>query len=47
MKGTETDKRAGALALSNSAFEKATSLLDQYPQLKTAVEQKKLTWQML
>ena len=45
--GSETDKKAGALALSNSSFEKATSLLDQYPQLKTAIEQKKLTWQML
>jgi hypothetical protein len=45
--GSETDKKAGALALSNSSFEKAASLLDQYPQLKTAIEQKKLTWQML
>ncbi len=45
--GSETDKKAGALALNNSTFEKATLLLDQYPQLKTAIEQKKLTWQML
>ncbi len=45
--GSETDKKAAALALNNSTFEKATLLLDQYPQLKTAIEQKKLTWQML
>ena len=45
--GSETDKKAAALALSNSSFKKADSLLDQYPQLKTAIEQKELTWQML
>lgn len=45
--GTETDKKAAALALNNSTFEKAALLFDQYQQLKTAIEQKKLTWQML
>jgi hypothetical protein len=45
--GSETDKKAAALALSNSTFEKAALLLDQYPQLKTAIEQKEVTWQML
>lgn len=45
--GNETDKKAGALALKASSFEKAASLLDQYPELKTAIDEQKLTWQML
>ena len=43
----KTDQKAGALALSDCSFEKATTILDQYPDLKTSIEQKKLTWQML
>ncbi len=45
--GNETDQKAGALALSKCSLEKAPGLLDQYPQLKSDVEQKELTWQML
>ena len=45
--GNETNQQAGALALSDCSFEKAATLLDQYPDLKTAIEQRKLTWQML
>jgi hypothetical protein len=45
--GNETDQKAGALALSDCSFEKAAILLDQFPDLKTAIEQKKLSWQML
>ena len=45
--GDETDKKAGALALSECSLEKATSLLDQYPDLKKEIEEKKLTWQTL
>ena len=44
---SETNKQAGALALSDCLFEKAATILDQYSELKTATEQKKLTWQML
>lgn len=45
--GNATDRQAGALALSKCPIEKAAVLLDQYPDLKKAVEEKKLTWQML
>jgi hypothetical protein len=45
--GNEKDQQAAALALSDCSFEKAATLLDQFPDLKTAIEQKKLTWQML
>ncbi len=45
--GNETDQKAGALALSKCSLEKAPGLLDQYPQLKSDVEQKELTWHVI
>lgn len=45
--GSETDQKAGALALSEYSLEKAAALLNQSPELKTEIEQKELTWQML
>ena len=42
-----TNQQAGALALSDCSFEKASEMLDQHSELKTAIEQRKLNWQML
>ena len=45
--GNDTSRKAGALALSDCSLKKAVTILDQYPELKKAIEQKKLTWQMV
>jgi hypothetical protein len=45
--GNETDQKAGALALSKCSLEKAAAILNQSPELKTAIKQKELMWQML
>lgn len=45
--GDETDKQAAALALSVSSFEKTKLLLNQFPDYKSSIVQKKLTWNLL
>jgi hypothetical protein len=43
----ETDQQAAALACADSSFEKATLLLNQYPEFKRAIEQKILRWEVV
>jgi len=43
----ETDQEAASLTCASCSFEKAALLLDQYPELKTAIEQNTLTWEVL
>ena len=45
--GVYINQKAAALALSQSNFPAAVKLLDNAPQLKTAIEQKELTWDSL
>jgi len=45
--GNEKDKLAAALALRNSSFEKAGELLNRFPELKSALDKKQVTWKML
>jgi len=43
----ETDRQAAALACAGSPFEKAKILLDQYPEYKDAIVEKRLNWQTI
>ncbi|WP_423146987.1 EboA domain-containing protein [Rubrolithibacter danxiaensis] len=45
--GDETEKKAAALACSSSRFAPARQLLEQYPDLKAAVEKNELTWNVV
>ena len=45
--GVYINQKAAALALSQSKYPAATELLNTTPQLKTAIEQKGLTWDTL
>ncbi|MGY3214393.1 EboA domain-containing protein [Mucilaginibacter sp. HD30] len=45
--GVYLNQKAAALALSQSNYPTATQLLNTAPQLKTAIEQKELTWDTL
>ena len=45
--GNETDQQSAALACASSSFEKATLLLDQYPEYKNAIEQNTLNWELI
>lgn len=45
--GNETDKQAAALACANTQFEKAKSLLNQYPEYKSVVDKKIISWEVL
>ena len=42
--GNLIDRRAGALAISQSNYPPAKTLLNKYPELVTAIENKSLTW---
>ncbi len=43
----ETDRQAAALTCAGSSFEKALQLLDEYPELKKAIEQNFLNWETI
>jgi hypothetical protein len=45
--GIYINQKAAALALSQSNYQPAVELLNSQPQLKTAIEQKELTWDSL
>jgi len=45
--GNETDKQAAALACAHTQFEKAKSLLSQYPEHKRDIDEKILSWKVL
>jgi hypothetical protein len=45
--GVYVNQKAAALALSQSNYQPALELLDSQPKLKTAIEQKELTWDSL
>jgi len=45
--GNLIDRRAGALAISQSNYPLAKALLNKYPELVTAIENKSLTWDTL
>jgi hypothetical protein len=45
--GVYVNQKAAALALSQSNYQPATDLLNTAPQLKTAIEQKELSWDKL
>ena len=45
--GNLIDRRAGALAISQSNYQPAKALLNKYPELVTAIENKSLTWDTL
>lgn len=45
--GVTVNKNAAALALAQSNYPPAVELLDSEPELKTAIEQKELTWDSL
>lgn len=43
----ETDREAAALACADSSIEKSKLLLDQHPEYKDAIIEKKLNWQVI
>ncbi len=45
--GNLIDRKAGALAISQSNYQPAKALLNKYPELVTAIENKSLTWDTL
>nr|WP_255670485.1 EboA domain-containing protein [Mucilaginibacter sp. UR6-11] len=45
--GNLADRRAGALAVSASNYQPARTLLNKYPELVTAIENKNLSWDTL
>lgn len=45
--GSETDQEVAALVCTNSPFEKSKLLLDQYPQLKKAIDNTSVSWEAL
>ncbi|MDB4925038.1 EboA domain-containing protein [Mucilaginibacter sp.] len=45
--GNLVDRKAGALAISASNYQPAAALLNKYPELSTAIENKKLSWDTL
>jgi hypothetical protein len=42
--GKLTDRKAGALAISASNYPAAKALLNKYPELETAIQNKNLSW---
>lgn len=47
LSAADIDRQAAALTCAFSPFEKATRLLDQYPEFKKAIEQNLLTWEVI
>lgn len=45
--GNLVDRRAGALAIAQSDYQPAKTLLNKYPELVTAIENKNLSWDTL
>ncbi len=45
--GNLVDRKAGALAISQSNYQPAKALLTKYPELVTAIENKNLNWDSL
>lgn len=45
--GNETEQQAAALTCAHTQFEKAKSLLSQYPEYKSAIDKKVLSWEVL
>lgn len=45
--GNETDQQAAALTCANTRFEKVKSLLNQYPEYKSAIDKKIVSWEVL